>query len=282
MRDDANPPNLRSIPNTYDPSSLGWIMRNVELFFQKILAKGPITVSDLTADSIKTDDMEVGLYASLVDALEAAFYHDGSRAMTGDLDVDTNDILNVAGYASLEAELDKALHVDGSRAMTGNLDMGSNSIVNLAGASNASSQVFYYQGNIVGTVSQSGGIPTGEIFETGSDSNGTYIKYADGTQICHRILNRDPVSTTARTEGAITFDYYTDTWTFPSPFVGGNAAITGSAITWGGTIGVGGINIFTLVSAFNVTNTTSLIRVMSGRAFASIQDYSLIAVGRWY
>ncbi len=53
MRDDANPPNLRSIPNTYDPSSLGWIMRNVELFFQKILAKGPLTVSELNADSIK-------------------------------------------------------------------------------------------------------------------------------------------------------------------------------------------------------------------------------------
>lgn len=37
--------------------------------------------------------------------------------------------------------------------------------------------------NTVGTVSQSGGVPTGAIIESGSNSNGQYIKWADGTMI---------------------------------------------------------------------------------------------------
>lgn len=42
----------------------------------------------------------------------------------------------------------------------------------------------YDQSNIVGTVSQSGGVPTGAIIERGSNSNGEYTKLADGTLIC--------------------------------------------------------------------------------------------------
>ncbi|MFH5101210.1 integrase, partial [Citrobacter freundii complex sp. 2024EL-00219] len=34
--------------------------------------------------------------------------------------------------------------------------------------------------DVVGTVSQSGGVPTGAIIERGSNSNGEYTKFADG------------------------------------------------------------------------------------------------------
>ncbi|ORL66617.1 hypothetical protein [Pseudomonas putida] len=37
--------------------------------------------------------------------------------------------------------------------------------------------------DIVGTVSQSGGVPTGAIYERGNNANGHYTKYADGTLI---------------------------------------------------------------------------------------------------
>ena len=43
----------------------------------------------------------------------------------------------------------------------------------------------YNQSNILGTVSQSGGAPTGAIIERGSNANGEFVKYADGTMICH-------------------------------------------------------------------------------------------------
>lgn len=39
-------------------------------------------------------------------------------------------------------------------------------------------------GEVVGTVSQAGGIPSGAILERGSNSNGEYTKFADGTMFC--------------------------------------------------------------------------------------------------
>lgn len=38
--------------------------------------------------------------------------------------------------------------------------------------------------NIVGTVSEAAGVPTGAIIESGSNANGQFIRWADGTQIC--------------------------------------------------------------------------------------------------
>lgn len=38
----------------------------------------------------------------------------------------------------------------------------------------------------VGTVSQSGGVPTGAIIEQGSNANGRYVRFADGTQFIYR------------------------------------------------------------------------------------------------
>ncbi|MFU2330336.1 phage tail protein [Pseudomonas sp. NFX98] len=53
--------------------------------------------------------------------------------------------------------------------------------------------------NIVGTVSQSGGTPTGAVVETGTNASGTYIKFADGTMICRRtvIFSAIPITTAA-------------------------------------------------------------------------------------
>lgn len=41
----------------------------------------------------------------------------------------------------------------------------------------------------VGTVSQSGGVPTGAIIERGSNANGEYVKFADGTLICTGVIS---------------------------------------------------------------------------------------------
>jgi hypothetical protein len=45
----------------------------------------------------------------------------------------------------------------------------------------------FRRGNILGTVSQSGGVPTGAVIERGSNANGTYLKYADGTMIQYTV-----------------------------------------------------------------------------------------------
>ncbi|MBY6135031.1 hypothetical protein KUV61_04275 [Nocardioides marinus] len=60
-------------------------------------------------------------------------------------------------------------------------------------------------GFTVGAVSQSGGLPTGAVIERGSNTNGRYVRFADGTQICTHRKN-------ALTTGA-------ETWTFPADFI---------------------------------------------------------------
>ncbi|ETU80520.1 hypothetical protein Q094_06066, partial [Pseudomonas aeruginosa PS42] len=55
----------------------------------------------------------------------------------------------------------------------------------------------FHTGNILGTVSQSGGAPTGAIIERGSNANGEYVRFADGTQICtnsNRAITADPAA----------------------------------------------------------------------------------------
>src|SRR5690606_26687025 len=40
--------------------------------------------------------------------------------------------------------------------------------------------------DILGTVSQSSGVPTGALIESGSNSNGSYVRFANGLQFCWR------------------------------------------------------------------------------------------------
>ncbi|WOC14577.1 hypothetical protein [Pseudochrobactrum sp. MP213Fo] len=44
-------------------------------------------------------------------------------------------------------------------------------------------QKAFRRGNILGNVSQSGGVPTGAVIQSGSNANGDFVRYADGTQI---------------------------------------------------------------------------------------------------
>jgi hypothetical protein len=65
----------------------------------------------------------------------------------------------------------------------------------------------YARDNILGTVSESSGVPTGAIIERGSNANGEYVKYADGTLIMHRRF--DSITILANTNNGIT-------WTYPT------------------------------------------------------------------
>lgn len=71
-----------------------------------------------------------------------------------------------------------------------------------------------HTGNVVGTVSQSAGLPTGSVIERGSNANGEYVRYADGTQWA---TNGNAPITTA-----------------PAPFVGTITKIDGNKL-WIGT-----------------------------------------------
>ena len=64
--------------------------------------------------------------------------------------------------------------------------------------------LIYDQSNILGAVSQLAGVPTGAIIERGSNANGSYVKFADGTLICTHTL----ASSTSSDVG----------WGYPSQF----------------------------------------------------------------
>lgn len=57
-----------------------------------------------------------------------------------------------------------------------------------SGSPNSDWVKFFHSRNVLGPVSQSGGVPTGAIIERGSNANGEYFKYAGGMLICETEL----------------------------------------------------------------------------------------------
>lgn len=130
--------------------------------------------------------------------------------------------------------------------------------------------------SIVGTVSQSGGVPAGAIMERGSNSNGDYIKYADGTMLC---WFAGGLSTTTVAAGAIFIASTTTSFTYPSAFYGFPRVIdaslfdhplngvAGSARGWG--------------VPFSATKTTCQIAIYGHSSNSSVWP-GYVAIGRWF
>lgn len=128
----------------------------------------------------------------------------------------------------------------------------------------------FRRGNILGTVTQSGGVPTGALIERGSNANGEYTRWADGTQICWATVNI-PGATQASGMGFITALADRVTWTYPAAFsVAPNAQ---------GTMQVaGGVGV-----AFSSVGATTAVFLMTSFVSATGPfPAKLFAVGRWF
>ena len=130
----------------------------------------------------------------------------------------------------------------------------------------------YKQDNILGTVSESGGVPTGAIIERGSNANGAFIKYADGTMICNAI----------RTETIPSADDMFFNVEFPATFIDTTYA---HAVIWtgGGVPGRGGA--FTNVSSKTTSSANFRFQrfdyaTLGGAGTSRTIPFMLI--GRWY
>jgi hypothetical protein len=73
-------------------------------------------------------------------------------------------------------------------------------------------------GPILGTVSQSGGVPTGAIFQRGKNANGEFARFADGTQKCWSYIDSTIDITTASNMGAGFVNATPIEWVFPVAF----------------------------------------------------------------
>lgn len=133
---------------------------------------------------------------------------------------------------------------------------------------------------ILGTVSQVGGVPTGAIIESGSNDNGWYVRFCDGTQICGTIIRQAPAGNTT----------VLSVWTFPAEFyiLSGDddpwSQISISA-TLGGTDDVATrlCKVGLLVSSLDpVTSTHCKVYHYNGYTSPISIAASLTAIGRWY
>lgn len=102
---------------------------------------------------------------------------------------------------------------DGSTWATG-LTVGATGSVDAPVSLSVGGSAVYARASVLGTVSEAAGVPTGALIEQGSGVNGSYVRYADGTQIAWAELT---TSTTAGVD-----------WTFAQPFVA-PPMVTGSA-----------------------------------------------------
>jgi hypothetical protein len=124
---------------------------------------------------------------------------------------------------------------------------------------------------IVGTVSQSAGVPTGAIVETGGNANGSYVRYADGTQRCRTVQSFSLATGTAQT----------NTWTFPAAFVDANAICNANGFRQGG--GVGSVSVIaTVASQGNVTGSSMQYIVEHTIGSTQIINVMITAEGRWF
>jgi hypothetical protein len=109
----------------------------------------------------------------------------------------------------------------------------------------------------VGTVSESSGTPTGAVLEFGSNANGEYTKFADGTLICSR-YNLAPNTV----------------YSFPHAFATGT---TPSVVTEFNNVNSSTATPYSYQSVRNVTNTQYASSYVSGSGYRN-----MIAHGRWY
>ncbi len=138
----------------------------------------------------------------------------------------------------------------------------------------------YGPGNILGAVSQSGGVPTGAVIEQGGNANGHYLRLADGTQICRFKLNMGLITYS----GAGSFDdpYRTDDvdWTFPLPFA------TPPEVTSMAAVDTPGARRNAVFLAFGGATETATYGLrgyrVSGSNEADVVMANLCAVGRWF
>ena len=125
----------------------------------------------------------------------------------------------------------------------------------------------YGKGNVLGTVSQSGGVPTGAIMESGSNANGDFVLYADGS-VFMGIRGRESRSSSGT--NATTVLYPTTLAVGVTDF--------GSAVA---TLNTGVPETVTNISLIS-SNEVDQIEVRIARSNSTDSAFYVSVYGRWY
>ena len=130
----------------------------------------------------------------------------------------------------------------------------------------------FRRGNILGSVAQASGIPTGAIIERGSNANGEYTRLADGTQECFVALE---------VPYATSFDL-SKTWTYPAAFAFSVTPVCTPTDNWYG----GTVRNYILNSRVQANTNTSCV-IVASNTIGNNQPGDRVTVfahakGRWY
>ncbi len=109
------------------------------------------------------------------------------------------------------------------------------------------------------------------IIEKGSNANGRYVKFADGTQIC---VQEDTTATQITTAEGSVYRTASESWTYPAAFLSAaTTTLTGIAkdavYSWFGSGGA------------SSTNSIGYYSIMRGGSLGAVVLVGLLAVGRW-
>lgn len=130
-------------------------------------------------------------------------------------------------------------------------------------------QEIFHQGSVLGPVSQTAGVPTGAVIERGSNANGDFTRFADGTQMCWRVA---PAVACQTAQGALFMNATLQAWTFPAAFAVG---------TLPSVSGTGG-STARFMGGTGSSNTSFSYRVLSAYSDATLSSPHLMAIGRWF
>ncbi len=221
-------------------SGSAWQLHGTDL--QNLAGLGINTTSDLT------NRLAISAPATLFSHEGAGHQVKVNKASTGD----TASLLFQSNWSG-RAEMGLAGNDTFSIKISGD---GSNwdEALNLA----PGSQIFH-SGNVVGPVSALPGIGSA-IIETGSNANGSYTKFADGTLIC-------TANSFATTSGAAA------TWSFPESFAATSVSVISTLR--GATAGVATVDGLT-------TSGADIYSFDMSGADTITPDVDLIAIGRWF
>lgn len=123
--------------------------------------------------------------------------------------------------------------------------------------------------DLLGTVSQTSGVPTGAVIERGSNANGEYVKFADGTMICTASVTSSNPATTAL--GSL-FTTGPNAWSYPVAFASPVVPI-GNGTQAHAFIG-GHPNAS--------TTATGYWQGLTSYSVSSQINARLVAIGRWF
>lgn len=124
--------------------------------------------------------------------------------------------------------------------------------------------------DLVGIITLAAGVPSGAVFQRGSNASGEFIRFADGTQICWHTATANFAVSTGPASGLYYASYG---WTYPAQFVG-------TPVPRGISNSPGAL---TLELAPTTGTTAASIGIASIVSLAARNfTMTLFAIGRWY